>query len=116
MLRWLLCVLFLANMLAFIVVRGVFGPLPAAGPREPGHARQQVRPDALRVTPLSQPTDQPIVGGPITTPPLEVAPLAAPAHPATASTSIDTHALAAPAPASAVSGAGASQADHAAAR
>ncbi|NTX32615.1 hypothetical protein HT746_36865, partial [Burkholderia pyrrocinia] len=54
MLRWLIAVLFLANMLAFVVARGVFGPLPAAGPREPGVLSRQVRPDALRVTPLAQ--------------------------------------------------------------
>ncbi|AJY41554.1 hypothetical protein I6G56_03415 [Burkholderia humptydooensis] len=86
MLRWLISILFLANMLAFVVVRGVFGPLPAAGPREPGHALLQVRPDALRVTPLSQAADQPIVGGPIVSPTLDTAPLnafgAAPGWPA----------------------------------
>lgn len=31
MLRWLIAALFLANMLAFVATRGVFGPLPAAG-------------------------------------------------------------------------------------
>ncbi|CAJ7447199.1 Uncharacterised protein [Burkholderia pseudomallei] len=83
MLRWLISILFLANMLAFVVVRGVFGPLPAAGPREPGHALLQVRPDALRVTPVSQAADQPIVP-----PALETAPLNAPgAAPAAASDS-----------------------------
>ncbi|KGV91880.1 hypothetical protein X897_2992 [Burkholderia pseudomallei ABCPW 30] len=88
MLRWLISILFLANMLAFVVVRGVFGPLPAAGPREPGHALLQVRPDALRVTPVSQAADQPIVGGPIVPPALETAPLnASGAAPAAASDS-----------------------------
>lgn len=88
MLRWLISILFLANMLAFVVVRGVFGPLPAAGPREPGHALLQVRPDALRVTPVSQAADQPIVGGPIVPPALETTPLNAPgAAPAAASDS-----------------------------
>lgn len=88
MLRWLISILFLANMLAFVVVRGVFGPLPAAGPREPGHALLQVRPDALRVTPVSQAADQPIVGGPIVPPALKTAPLNAPgAAPAAASDS-----------------------------
>lgn len=52
MLRWLIAVLFLANMLAFALIRGVFGPLPAAGPREPEILSRQVQPDALRVTPL----------------------------------------------------------------
>ncbi|VBJ28553.1 Uncharacterised protein [Burkholderia pseudomallei] len=102
MLRWLISILFLANMLAFVVVRGVFGPLPAAGPREPGHALLQVRPDALRVTPVSQAVDQPIVGGPIVPPALETAPLNAPgAAPAAASDSAPGS-PAASAPASAV--------------
>ncbi|WP_175996636.1 hypothetical protein [Burkholderia stabilis] len=77
MLRWLIAVLFLANMLAFVVARGVFGPLPAAGPREPGVLSRQVRPDALRVTPLAQAADQPVVGGPIAPPAVTAAPLAA---------------------------------------
>ncbi|WP_175941440.1 hypothetical protein [Burkholderia pyrrocinia] len=77
MLRWLIAVLFLANMLAFVVARGVFGPLPAAGPREPGMLSRQVQPDALRVTPLAQATDQPVVGGPIASPGVTAAPLAA---------------------------------------
>ncbi|AOJ11410.1 hypothetical protein [Burkholderia mayonis] len=78
MLRWLISILFLANMLAFVVVRGLFGPMPAAGAREPGHALLQVRPDALRVTPVSEAMDQPTVGGPIMSPPLDTAPLNAP--------------------------------------
>nr|WP_232239070.1 hypothetical protein [Burkholderia oklahomensis] len=78
MLRWLISILFLANMLAFVVMRGLFGPMPAAGAREPGHALLQVRPDALRVTPVSQAADQPVVGGPIVSPPLDTAPLNAP--------------------------------------
>ncbi|KVL60677.1 hypothetical protein WT01_10685 [Burkholderia cepacia] len=77
MLRWLIAVLFLANMLAFVVARGVFGPLPSAGPREPGVLSRQVRPDALHVTPLAQATDQPVVGGPIAPPAVTTAPLAA---------------------------------------
>ncbi|VWD64516.1 hypothetical protein BLA39750_07904 [Burkholderia lata] len=77
MLRWLIAVLFLANMLAFVVARGVFGPLPAAGPREPGVLARQVRPDALRVTPLVQASDQPVIGGPIAPPAVTAEPLAA---------------------------------------
>ncbi|WP_322082687.1 hypothetical protein [Burkholderia sp. BCC1972] len=77
MLRWLIAVLFLANMLAFVVARGVFGPLPSAGPREPGVLLRQVRPDALHVTPLAQATDQPVIGGPIAPPAVMTAPLAA---------------------------------------
>ncbi|VWC51282.1 hypothetical protein BLA6993_07967 [Burkholderia lata] len=77
MLRWLIAVLFLANMLAFVVARGVFGPLPAAGPREPGVLARQVLPDALRVTPLAQASDQPVIGGPIAPPAVTAEPLAA---------------------------------------
>ncbi|VWD65428.1 hypothetical protein [Burkholderia contaminans] len=77
MLRWLIAVLFLANMLAFVVTRGVFGPLPAAGPREPGVLARQVRPDVLRVTPLAQATDQPVIGSPIAPPAVTAEPLAA---------------------------------------
>ncbi|WP_175885721.1 hypothetical protein [Burkholderia sp. BCC0044] len=77
MLRWLIAVLFLANMLAFVVARGVFGPLPAAGPREPGVLSRQVQPDALRAIPLARATDQPVVGGPIAAPAVTTAPLAA---------------------------------------
>lgn len=64
-------------MLAFVVARGVFGPLPAAGPREPGVLARQVRPDALRVTPLARATDQPVIGGPIAPPSVTAEPLAA---------------------------------------
>ncbi|AFQ46982.1 hypothetical protein PI86_00625 [Burkholderia sp. A9] len=77
MLRWLIAVLFLANMLAFVVARGVFGPLPAAGPREPGMLSRQVRPDALRAMPLAQATDQPVIGGPLAAPAVTAEPLAA---------------------------------------
>ena len=77
MLRWLIAVLFLANMLAFVVARGVFGPLPAAGPREPGVLARQVRPEARRVTPLAQAADQPVIGAPIAPPGVPAEPLAA---------------------------------------
>ncbi|MGU7771402.1 hypothetical protein ACV229_14600 [Burkholderia sp. MR1-5-21] len=77
MLRWLIAVLFLANMLALVVMREVFGPLPAAGPREPGILSRQVHPDALRVTPLAQATGEAVVGGPIASPALTAQPLAA---------------------------------------
>ncbi|WP_179401066.1 hypothetical protein [Burkholderia guangdongensis] len=55
MLRWLIAVLFLANMIAFMAVRGTFGPLPAAGPLDPDASARQVAPDALRVAPLAPP-------------------------------------------------------------
>ncbi|CAB3763175.1 hypothetical protein GQ57_22170 [Burkholderia sp. MSh2] len=77
MLRWLIAVLFLANLLAFAVACGVFGPLPAAGPREPGMLSRQVRPESLRVTPLAQASDQPVIGGPIAPPAVAAEPLAA---------------------------------------
>ncbi|MGU7781301.1 hypothetical protein [Burkholderia sp. PU8-34] len=77
MLRWLIAVLFLANMLALVLTREVFGPLPAAGPREPEILSRQVHPDALRVTPLAQAAGEAVVGGPIAAPPVAAQPLAA---------------------------------------
>ncbi|MBN3792905.1 hypothetical protein [Burkholderia sp. Ac-20353] len=77
MLRWLIAVLFLANMLALVVTREVLGPQPAAGPREPGILSRQVRPDALRVTPLAQASDQAVSGGPIAAPAVAAEPLSA---------------------------------------
>jgi hypothetical protein len=66
MLRWLIALLLLANILAFVTMRGLFGPSPAAGPREPNHLGRQVRPDQLRVYPMSaaDATDLAVVGGP----------------------------------------------------
>ncbi|AET87986.1 hypothetical protein A9R05_00805 [Burkholderia sp. KK1] len=66
MLRWLIALLILANLLMFTVMRGMFGPLPAAGAREPHHLLQQVRPEALATRPLGpdEAFDQPRVGGP----------------------------------------------------
>ncbi|KDB09040.1 hypothetical protein LIG30_0133 [Burkholderia sp. lig30] len=58
MLRWLIAVLFLANMLAFLAARGLFGPSPAAGARDPGLLSRQVMPGSLRVTPLARGADQ----------------------------------------------------------
>lgn len=75
MLRWLIAILFVANVLAFALLRGMFGPLPAAGPREPVHLVQQVRPDALQVAAAAP--GQPVVGGPISQPALDAQPLAA---------------------------------------
>ncbi|KVR08290.1 hypothetical protein WK09_01575 [Burkholderia ubonensis] len=77
MLRWLIAVLFLANMLALVVARGVFGPLPAAGPREPGMLSRQVHPDALRVTPLAHAADQALTDSPLAAPAVPAVPLAA---------------------------------------
>jgi hypothetical protein len=66
MLRWLIAILFLANMLAFVVMRGVFGPTPTAGGREPNHLIRQIHPEWLKVQPVtpSEAADQPVVGGP----------------------------------------------------
>ena len=47
MLRWLIPVLILANLLMLAVAHGAFGPLPAAGAREPHHLLLQVRPESL---------------------------------------------------------------------
>lgn len=78
MLRWLIVVLFLANMLAFVAMRGVFGPTPTAGIREPSHLNRQIHPEWLKVQPITaaDSADQPIVGGPA-----PVAPVAASALP-----------------------------------
>jgi hypothetical protein len=66
MLRWLIALLILANLLMFAVVRGMVGPLPAAGAREPHHLLQQVHPEALNTRPIhpEEAFDQPRVGGP----------------------------------------------------
>jgi hypothetical protein len=66
MLRWLIVLLFLANLLMAAVAQGMFGPLPAAGAREPHHLLQQVHPEALNTRPLhpEDAADQPQVGGP----------------------------------------------------
>ncbi|MBU9608929.1 hypothetical protein QZM19_23035 [Burkholderia multivorans] len=77
MLRWLIAVLFLANLIAFALATEMVGPRPAAGAREPGVVARQVRADALRATPLVQATDQPVVGGPIAPPAVATEPLAA---------------------------------------
>ena len=70
MLRWLIAILFLANLLAFATLRGVFGPLPYAGAREPGHLNRQIHPETLRVQPVSaaEATDLAVVGGPAPAP------------------------------------------------
>ncbi len=52
MLRWLIAFLILVNLLLLATVQGMFGPLPAAGAREPHHLLQQVHPEALNVRPL----------------------------------------------------------------
>ena len=66
MLRWPIAILLLANILAFVAQRGIFGPSPAAGGREPTHLNRQVHPEWLRVQPVTaaDAADQPVVGGP----------------------------------------------------
>jgi hypothetical protein len=77
MLRWLIAFLILANLLMLAAVQGMFGPLPAAGAREPHHLRQQVNPEALNVRALhpEDAADQPQVGGPAPAANVESAPL-----------------------------------------
>ena len=72
MLRWLIAILFLANMLAFVAMRGVFGPTPTAGGREPNHLNRQFHAEWLKVHPLSpaEAADQAVVGGPAPTAPI----------------------------------------------
>jgi hypothetical protein len=66
MLRWLIAILFLANMLAFVALRGMFGPLPSAGLREPNHVSRQIHADSLQVRPMTaaDAADQAVVGEP----------------------------------------------------
>jgi hypothetical protein len=77
MLRWLIAFLILANLLMFAVVQGFFGPLPAAGAREPHHLLQQVHPETLNARPLhpEDAVDQPQVGGPAPAANVQTAPL-----------------------------------------
>src|SRR5271167_382538 len=53
MLRWLLALLFLANLVILIVVQGGLGPLPSAGVREPQHLDRQFHPEQVRVRPIT---------------------------------------------------------------
>lgn len=77
MLRWLIAILLVANLVALAAIQGLFGPPPAAGAREPWHLTQQVRPQALHTTAVAQAAEQPVVGGPISSPPVESQPLGA---------------------------------------
>jgi hypothetical protein len=73
MLRWTIAVLFLANLLAFAAMRGMFGPLPAAGSRESVHLNQQVHPEWLGVRPetADEAADQAVVGAPAPVTPVQ---------------------------------------------
>ncbi|AJK47871.1 hypothetical protein [Burkholderia plantarii] len=77
MLRWLIAILLVANLIALAAIEGLFGPPPAAGAREPAHLAQQVRPEALRVSATAKAAETPVVGGPITSPAIDVQPLGA---------------------------------------
>lgn len=77
MLRWLIAILLVANLIALAAIEGLFGPPPAAGAREPAHLAQQVHPEALRVSATAQAAETPVVGGPITSPTIDVQPLGA---------------------------------------
>ena len=78
MLRWLIAILFLANVVAFALASGALGPVPAAGPRETHHLNSQVHPEWLKVKPISEAeaAEQPLIGAPDPTPQIGAAPLA----------------------------------------
>ena len=78
MLRWLIAILFLADMLAFVFVQGVFGPLPSSGEREPNRLNRQVHPESLEAWPVSAPqaADQAIIGAPAPQAPVQASALA----------------------------------------
>lgn len=114
MLRWLIAILLVANLVALAAIEGLFGPPPAAGAREPAHLAQQVRPEALRVSAAAQAAETPVVGGPITSPAIEVQPLGASAPnaasgsgPASEAAGASGAAAPAPAPASSAPASGA---------
>jgi hypothetical protein len=66
MLRWLIALLFLANLLAFVAMQGVFGPLPTTVAREPSRLNRQIHPEWLKVEAMTaaEAADQAVVGGP----------------------------------------------------
>ena len=77
MLRWLIAILFLANLVAFALASGALGPAPAAGPRETHHLNNQVHPEWLRTKAISEAesAEQPLIGAPDPTPKIAAAPL-----------------------------------------
>jgi hypothetical protein len=77
MLRWLIAILVLANLLAFVLASGVLGALPASGEREPSHLNRQIHPDWLTVQPVASAdaTDQAVVGGPVPATPIQASTL-----------------------------------------
>jgi hypothetical protein len=79
MLRWLVAILFLANLLAFALASGLLGALPASGEREPSHLNRQIHPDWLNARPLSAADlaeQPPVVGGPAPVAPVQASSLA----------------------------------------
>ncbi|WP_233799776.1 hypothetical protein [Paraburkholderia sp. HP33-1] len=66
MIRWPIAILIVVNVLAFVALRGAFGPAPIAGGRQPNLLNRQIHPDWLKVQPVSaaDTADQAVVGGP----------------------------------------------------
>lgn len=77
MLRWLIAILFLANLVAFGLASGMLGPPPASGPLEPHHLERQVHPEWLKTRPMTEAesAEQPVIGQPDPTPKIAAAPL-----------------------------------------
>jgi hypothetical protein len=77
MLRWPVAILILANVLAFVALRGAFGPVPVAAGREPAQLNRQIHPEWLKVHPVSaaDAADQAVVGGPVPTAPISASAL-----------------------------------------
>lgn len=73
MLRWLVAILFLANLLAFALASGRLGALPASGEREPSLLNRQIHPEWLNAKPVStaDAADQAVVGSPASAPPIQ---------------------------------------------
>ncbi|WP_233846538.1 hypothetical protein [Paraburkholderia sp. HD33-4] len=66
MLRWPIAILIVVNVLAFVALRGAFGPSTTSRGREPNYLTRQIHPDWLKVRPVSaaDASDQAVVGGP----------------------------------------------------
>lgn len=77
MLRWLIAILFLANLVALALASGTLGPLPAAGAREPHHLERQIHPEWLQARPISEAdaAEHAVVGQPDPTPAVAATPL-----------------------------------------
>ncbi|RQH04690.1 hypothetical protein [Paraburkholderia dinghuensis] len=77
MLRWVIPLLILANSAAAAANAGVFGPTPASGLRDSAPLTRQIHPERLTVRPIvaSESVDVPVVGGPVSDPAVQTAPL-----------------------------------------